>query len=226
MAPAPYSRKELRQLWALVDERWPKLDSAEAGKRAVRWRDSRCAYSRVRRHAIRLQLDAVVALALHGGLRRGEIFALNLHDLHPDNAYVVVWSGERWRSQAREVPFTVRMRERVGEWVEFRAGMAPDHDRPWLSLHAAKTAREPMKRYTFDKLLATHVGSEWGFQRLRDTAGVEWLRAGLTMVELQRLLGDRSWKATHAYAEALDVPIEHRIHHAEDALSRRLPLAA
>jgi integrase len=44
----------------------------------------------VRVHTISTQLDAIIALALHLGLRRSEIFRLSVNDLHYENAYVVV----------------------------------------------------------------------------------------------------------------------------------------
>ena len=52
-----------------------------------------------------------------------------------------------------------------------------------------------------------------------------WLRAGLTMPELQRLLGDRTLRSTLAYAELIDVRLEGRMQRAETALIRQVPLA-
>ena len=73
--PVPYSSKELRKLRETLDTRWPKLSVPEATKRVTRWREGVTPYRRIRTHAIRLQLNAVVALCLHGGLRRGELRA-------------------------------------------------------------------------------------------------------------------------------------------------------
>lgn len=224
--PEPYSRKELRRLRVVMDERWPKLPKSEATKRVTRWREGITPYPRIRRHAIRLQLEAVVALCLHAGLRRAEVFALHIDDVHYDNAHVVVWRGERFGSDAREVPFTQACRESVREWIEFRAAMKPGHDRPWLNLWAADTAREPVARETFDKLLANYLGQEWSYRRMRHTAGVNWLRAGLTIWELQRLLGHRTIKDALPYGEAIETPLERRMERLERDLTARVPLAA
>lgn len=224
--PVPYSRKELRELREAINARWPKLPVGEARHRVTRWREGVTPYPRIRKHAIRLQLEAVVALCLHSGLRRGEVFALHIDDVHPDNAYVVVWQGARFRSEARQVPFTAACRERVAEWVEFRAGMKPDHDRPWLNLWASETARAPMARDTFDKLLANYLGREWTFRRLRHTAGVNWLKSGMMIWELQRLLGHRMLKDTLPYGEAIDADLGRRMQRLESTLTNRLPLAA
>lgn len=83
--PNPYRPKDLRALRAALDDRWPKLPTDEARKWLTRFRDGRSPYSRVRSHVIRCQLDAIIALALHLGLRRREIYALDMVTAHPDN---------------------------------------------------------------------------------------------------------------------------------------------
>jgi integrase len=79
--PRPYTRNELRALQATLDERWPKLPHEDAEKWLPRFSEGRSPYSRVRVHAISTQLDAIIALALHMGLRRSEIFKLTV-DTH------------------------------------------------------------------------------------------------------------------------------------------------
>jgi hypothetical protein len=83
-APHPYRPSELRVLRTTLDARWPKLADDEAEKWLRRYRDGRSPYSRVRSHAIRCQLDAILTLALHLGLRRREIFALDIVMAHPE----------------------------------------------------------------------------------------------------------------------------------------------
>jgi hypothetical protein len=74
MTPQPYRPGELRAMRATLDERWPKLAEDEALKWLRRFTDAKSPYSRLRTHAIRCQIDAIVALALQLGLRRREIF--------------------------------------------------------------------------------------------------------------------------------------------------------
>lgn len=217
--PELYSRKELRAIREVIDSRWPLMDDARAGKFARRWRNGDTPYSRIRRHAIRLQLDAVTSLALHCGLRRGEILALHLDDLHYDNAYVVVWNGERWSSPYREVPYTENARAAVKAWLDFRACMGVEHDSPWLNLWAAKTAREPIKPDAFAKLLASYAAPELSYRRLRHTCGIAWLKAGMTLWEAQRLLGHASLKDTLPYGEAVKADLQRRMERREGPFS-------
>src|SRR4051794_395048 len=106
--PRPYSQAELRVLSATLDARWPRLSDEEARRRVGRWCNGRSPYSKIRTHAIRLQTEAIISLALDLGLRRSEIFALTVDAVHNDNAYVVVWrNGVEWTQDAREVPYAV-----------------------------------------------------------------------------------------------------------------------
>lgn len=212
LRPHPYSAKDLRRFRQTKDARWPiPADLDRAHRFVERWRRGTTPYPRIRKHAIRLQVDAIVSLALHCGLRSREIFALAVDDMHYDNAYIVVWSGERFKSQVREVPFADAARNSVKAWLEFRALMGVDHTRPWLSLWAAKTAREPIKRGAFGRLLSSYVASDLSYRRLRHTCAMAWLKAGMTLWEVQQLLGHARLKDTLPYGEAMKVDLEGRI---------------
>ncbi len=212
LCPEPYTPRELRQFREVIGTRWPTIENdAQAWKLLGRWREGCTPYARIRKHAIRLQLDAVMALALDCGLRRREILALSVDDMHHDNDYLLVWSGRRWHSPSREIPFTDATRTAVEAWLEFRSSLAPGHDRPWLNLWAEKTAREPIKPDAFGKLLAIYVSPELSYRRLRHTCGIAWLKAGMTLWELQRLLGHALLKDTLPYGEAMQVDLDRRV---------------
>jgi integrase len=185
----PYNRNELRALQATLDQRWPKLPREEAEKWLPRVKEGRCPYSRVRVHAISCQLDAIICLSLHLALRRSEIFRLTVNDLHTDNAGVVAGRMAGSLDGARMVPWTSRAYYAVDKWLECRFYLGAEHDRPWLNLHSAPAAHLPMTRWTFDKLLATYVGSDWSLSRLRLTSAVAWSRVGLAPERLRELLG-------------------------------------
>jgi site-specific recombinase XerD len=221
-APRPYARKELEALRGTLEERWPLLPPDEATRYVRRWLAGRGRYSRVRRHAIRLQLEAVIALALHAGLRRRELVAMHIDDLSDENAYIVVWEGDRWGSDARPVPFTDEGRQRIGCWLAFRAELQPEHSSPWLNLWCDRTAREPMSPETLEKLLPTYLGKGWTLSRLRHTCGVTWLQAGLSVWELQRLLGHRSPADTFPYAQAVRIDLERRVDRLSATFSNEL----
>jgi integrase len=224
--PETYSAKELRFFREVINERWPLMGDERARKFARRWKNGDTPYSRIRKHAIRLQLDAVISLALHGGLRRGEIFALHLDDMHYDNAYIVVWRGERWNSPYREVPYTEEARAAVEAWLDFRACMGMKHDAPWLNLWAGKTARESIKPDAFAKLLASYVVSDLSYRRLRHTCAIGWLKAGLTLWEVQRLLGHAQLKDTLPYGEAMKTDLEGCVERLQAPFSRALTAVA
>ena len=223
--PVPYSPKELRRFREAINERWPLMDDNRARKFVRRWKNGDTPYSRIRKHAIRLQLDAVISLALHSGLRRGEILALHLDDMHYDNAYIVVWRGEPWNSPHREVPYTEEARAAVKAWLDFRACMGVEHGCPWLNLWAARTAREPIKPDAFAKLLASYVASDLSYRRLRHTCGIGWLKAGMTLWEVQRFLGHATLKDTLPYGEAMKANLQRRVERQEGAFSEALAAA-
>jgi integrase len=188
--PKPYRPGELRELRRALDERWPRLADDEARRLIARWRDGRSPYARIRSHAIRAQLDAVITLALHCGLRRDEIFRLGAEWIEPDNAYIVVWDENGpWNGKHRVVHYTDSAREAIASWVRLRRKINPDHESAWLSLWSAETVREPMTRHTFDQLLRTYVGEGWNLRQLRATCIVNWIRAGLKLEHLRDVLG-------------------------------------
>jgi integrase len=186
--PEPYNRTQLRALQTTLDQTWPKLPREEAERWLARYNEGRSPYSRVRVHAISTQLDAVVALALHMGLRRGEIFRLSVDDAHFDNAGVLVRHKSGDLDLAREAPWTSRAHFAVERWIRCRSYLGAEHDRLWLNLHAVPGSL-PLTRWTFNKLLVTYLGEEWSFSRLRATGAVAWSRVGLPPERLRELLG-------------------------------------
>jgi site-specific recombinase XerD len=187
--PQPYGRTQLRALQATLGERWPKLPREEAEKWLTRYKEGRSPYSRVRVHAISTQLDAIIALALHLGLKRSEIFRLSVDDAHFENAAVLVRHRSGDTSLARETPWTSRAHFALERWIKCRSYLGAEHDRLWLNLHTSPTANSPMTVHTFNRVLSTYVGPEWNFARLRVTSAVLWTRCGLPLERLRELLG-------------------------------------
>jgi site-specific recombinase XerD len=210
--PQPYKRWELRALEKALEDRWPKLAAQDADKWLARVRDGRSPYARVRSHAIRCQLDAIISLALHTGLRRGELFRLDVPCMHYHNEGVAVRGDvASWEDNCREVPFTDAARDAVERWIECRWFLRSDHERAWLSLHAEPTMSEPMTRASFDRLLATYVGPGWSFKRLRDTCAATWVRSGLELEHLRQLLGLASLHDTLPYARLVRGRVGERV---------------
>jgi len=202
--PRPYTRKEIERMWQQIDAQFPR-----APLYVKRWKAGRSKWHRVATHAMGLQVEAIVMLALHGGLRQDEIFRLSLEAMHPDNAYIVVEGAAKGgASREREVPMTEDLRRALAEWLAFRALIAPAHASPWLVLTATASPRStvpshpfnPMSRTKMMRLMGT-VGSGWELHRLRHTCGTAWLRAGMPLEKVQRVLGHATLQQTLAYAQ-------------------------
>lgn len=225
--PQPYTRKELSALHATLGERWPKLPEDEASYWLRRWLAGRSPYRRIRTHSIRCQLDAIIAMALHCGLRRREIFALGTDAMHDDNAYIVVWAESApWGDDYRAVPYTDSARALIAPWCRMRSAMTAEHSRAWLNLHAEPTAREPMRRDTFHKLLRTYLGAGWTLARLRATCGVAWAKAGLPPEDLRQLLGLSGIEDTLPYLRLIGGSLERHVHARAEAFAEQIAASA
>lgn len=204
--PRPYAPQELDQFWADLDAQLPYLPERGKGSQAIkRWMHGTGRWQRVYKHAMRLQVEAIVALALDCGLRRGEIFNLSMDQLHYDNEYIVVHGAPKGNGieRIRKVPFTDEAREKVKLWLEFRATIRPTHSRPWLSLYGQTAYMRPMRFKRFEQLLGKVVGP-YELHRFRHTCATNWLRAGMTLEKVSKLIGHTSLEQTLAYAEILE----------------------
>ena len=195
--PKPYTRKEIARMWAELDARYPF-----ATERIVqRWRNGTSPYlGNVKAHAMRIQLEAIIELALVCGLRKSEIYNLGFDDVHWDNAYIVV-HGKRvdQNDKVREVPYPDSTREAMKRWFRMRALMSPQPGlRIWLSVTGAEPATE-LRPERMDNIL--HSFGDWTMHRLRHTAATERLRAGMELEKLQRLLGHSNISMTLRYAQ-------------------------
>jgi site-specific recombinase XerD len=203
--PRPYSRKEMRRFWTAFDERYPKgrpnkVDDYLRGQ---------CGWKYVQAHAKRTQALAIVALALYGGARKHEIWDVDLDDLSTENSYVPIWGARKNPdavSENRVIPWMGHMRTWIGDWLELREKLAPEHDHPWLSLHTREHSLKPMQYRTFEMLL-TNLPGHWEFHRLRHTMATEYLRGGGKLHALQKILGHKRIEQTLAYAQLLNEDI-------------------
>jgi site-specific recombinase XerD len=203
--PDPYTKAELQAFWPKLAAALPLLPESGRGSRSLtRFLAQQGGWNgHLYRHAMRLQIDAMVHLAFDCGLRRTEIFDLSLADLHYDNEYIVVFGKadpNTGQQKVRSVPFTTEARESVKRWLEFRAWMRPLHDRPWLSCFG-RAYRNPMWFTRFKDLLQTTVGPEYRWHRFRHTCATHWLRSGVELEVVSRLLGHSTLQQTLAYAK-------------------------
>lgn len=195
--PRPYDRKQIQKLWTELEAQHPLAPD----ERIRRFKAGIAHYPRVRDHGKRLQLEAIVWLALGGGLRRVEIYNMRLEELHPDNEYLVVRGARKNREaeeRLRAVPMFAPTRAALGAWLEWRALLDPPHDFPWLSLHRADTATNRMRWRRYSDIMRT-LGSGWQFHRLRHTFGTEMARARMPIERLQEVMGHSNIMQTRQY---------------------------
>ena len=216
--PRPYSTKEIKKLWPALARAHPLDD----GRFLDRWRRGTSPYKRIEHHAQHLQLAAICRLALDGGLRRQEIFDLSLDDMHYDNAFIVVQEGKG--EKPREVPYTKVARAAVKEWIEFRTELAPPHDGPWLSLTKVGPKGIWLRRMSFRRfsMCLKDIGKPWELHRLRHTCATNWLRAGMPIEKVSRLLGHANLSETLGYAELVSEDIQRDVERYEEKFAEQV----
>lgn len=221
--PRPYSRDEVKAMWKDVDRKYPWLPDDYY---LNRFANGISRFPRIAKHAWRLQIEAIVALGLFGGLRLSEIYRATEVDIHPENAYVVVRSvaknPDADADRTRIVPWTTPdMKRMIADWLAFRAWLQPDHDFVWLSLYQERHYKKPMRFRKFEMLMHD-LGRGWEFHRLRHTALTEMLRAGYPLHEVQRIAGHSRLEQTLAYAELLPDDLIKTAARQQDKLSSAL----
>lgn len=203
--PKPYDRHELDRFYAELDERWPLAKDSTI----ERWRQSRARYHRVWKHGMRLQIEAVLALALYQGMRSKEIYEVKVDEAHPLNRYVIVRMGTRkgnGRPKYREVPMQEHTRAAMQAWLDWREQFQLDHDSTWLCLHPRWGPAAPMNLRRFGGLMHT-IGS-WELHRFRHTCGTTWLRAGMPLKHVSEWLGHSSVTKTEGYVRVVRDDLE------------------
>jgi integrase len=223
--PNPYTPDEMDRFWAAFEDRWRRLPTSGKGSRAIqRWVTGKGKWGPVWRHAMRLQLLAMIRLALDLGLRAHEIHNLSVDDLHYDNEYIVIWGKadpNTGRKRARTVPFTDAARRAIWEWIEFRSMMHVGHNRAWVTCYA-QWRNNPMDMDRFEVLLQSALGPGWRWHRLRHTCGTEWLRAGMELHTVSNLLGHSSLAQTMCYVEITNQDVFKTVAKLEGAFNDRV----
>lgn len=216
--PRPYSSKEIKKLWPGIARAHP-LDN---DRFLPRWRRGTSHYKRIEHHAQNLQLAAVCRIALDGGLRRQEIYDLSLDDMHYDNQYLVVRKGKG--GKFREVPYTKVAKAAVKDWIEFRTELAPPHQTPWLSLTRTGPPGVWLRPMRFERfsVYIKDAGPKWELHRLRHTCATNWLRAGMTLEAVSKLLGHSNLTQTLCYAELVPDDVQRQVERHEDAFAEQV----
>lgn len=224
--PRPYSMKEMKQFWEELEAEYPLMNLNAAHVR--RLHNGTARYANYRKHALRLQLEAIVLLAVCCGLRREEILRLTLDDLHPDNAYLPVHGkavhGKSEGDNDREVPYTELAQAAVLSWLDFRRTMlCVEHTSPWIACYGP--TKNVFTRPMMMSTLAHHmgrIGSGWELHRFRHSSATNWLREGMPLEVLQRFLGHSSVSMTLRYTQLNREDIFREVEQHERGFTKRL----
>jgi site-specific recombinase XerD len=216
--PRPYNQRELRQLWADLDREFPEVEE----RWWRRWKKGTSRYPRIFLHVYRLQITAIIRLALDCGLRREEIFNLTIDDAHPDNAGVAVHEGKGGKD--RQVPYTDEAREAVRAWLKVRRLFRPNHKRMWLSVMpnqpgGERMVRRPASFESFEKFLRK-VGA-YELHRLRHTCATNWVRSGMPIHIVKDLLGHEDIQQTLLYTKIIDDDLQKAVEQHQGAFEKQ-----
>lgn len=231
--PNPYTPEEIGEFYAALADALPLLPEYGRGSRLLssyRHGRTKTLHSRLWRHAWRLQLEAQVALALEGGLRRIEIHSLSIPAVHPDNSEIVVLTAKQGpgRDVRRSIPYTEHARYCVGQWLDFRHVLDPPHESPWLRLEIYGSYGRQLDPLSIRRMgisLEQRLHTrQWRWHRFRHTAATEWLRADVPLEKVRRFMGHASLDQTLAYAELLNEDIAESFDKAQARFSERLGL--
>lgn len=227
--PRPYKRAEIQLLRTRLDEVFPVAPEKGIGMYALRRykRGDSPFRLHARLHALRLQMEAQISLALEEGLRKGEIEAITLPRLHPDNECVVVRSLKTKPGEVREreVPYTEHSRACVRAWLEFRTGMMkPEHTRPWLSLHWEDPTDPQSWHQMVRAIEMLDCATEFRWHRLRHTFATERLRAGMPLEKVQLMMGHANLSQTLGYAQIVNSDLVTEADRTAEQFARNLGL--
>ena len=222
--PRPYRDREVQRFWDQLDKAFPP--SSE--RMLSRFERGLSRYPRIWMHAVHLQTEAIVSLALFGGLRATEIRTVPLEDITPDNDFIVVRGKSSFGEGQgyREVPYTETGRAMVGRWLKFRETLAPAHDCPWLVLTPTASPNgtipsHPLNAISQDgfKNVLNRVGPGWELHRFRHTCATEWLRAGAELELVSKLLGHADLSQTLGYTKLVRSDVARGIRRVEDGFA-------
>ena len=156
------------QISEILERRWPLLPEYEATRRLTKYHSRRIQYRRVRRHAIRSQLDALIGLTLDLGLSRKELFLLRVDHVHHDNESVVIWrSGVPYAGVWRSIEHTDRTRAAIERWLSTRDLLGVGTDPLWVSVYSEDDWHRPMTLDRFSRHLPVYIGPGWTLVRLK-----------------------------------------------------------
>lgn len=140
------------------------------------------------------RIYAIIEILLQTGIRIGELAALKMDDIKPDNIYIRPFE-ER---EGRDVPLNKRAKEALKRYLEVRSGTESSYvfvtktGKPFL----IRNIRDSIERY-FKKAGIENAK----VNDLRHTFVAHHLKSGVSLVFLSKIIGHKRLSSTERYLE-------------------------
>ncbi len=144
----------------------------------------------------------MLALAYDGGLRRGELCALEGGDMDPSGPLVRLRAATTKTQRAREVPYSQATADLFKAYLDHRRGLNPTSDLLFLS-ESRRNRAQPLTFWTWSKVVQA-LGKRAGLpllttHTLRHLRLTDLARAGWTLPQIAAFAGHSSGDTTKLY---------------------------
>jgi integrase len=142
-------------------------------------------------------LGPLIQLALHTGMRRGELLGLEWERVDLHSAIIYLESQHTKAGKRRTVPINAVARNAILNRARFRAEHCPDA--PWVFCDAKGTRIASVQR-SFGTACERAGIMDFRFHDLRHTCAAWLVQAGVPLTEVRDVLGHSTIKMTERYA--------------------------
>ena len=142
-------------------------------------------------------LAPLIQLALHSGMRRGELLGLEWGRVDLQAAIIYLEGRHTKAGKRRTVPINAVARNAILNRARFRAEHCPDT--PWVFCDA-KGARIASVKRSFGTACERAKITDFRFHDLRHTCAAWLVQAGVPLTEVRDVLGHSTVKMTERYA--------------------------
>jgi integrase/recombinase XerC len=143
-----------------------------------------------------LRDQALVELLYGGGLRVGELVALDVRDIDLRRGDVRVWGKG---GKERVVPLPAAAREALGAWLDHRRHPGVLAEPLFSSLRGRRLGERDVRRILLRRARQAAVADRVHPHRLRHSYATHLLDMGADLREIQELLGHASLSTTQKY---------------------------
>jgi integrase len=191
------SPEEEKRLFAALAKR--EAESRAARTRFNKWRQERKQEPRpeIPDKEFSDHLKPMVLLALHTGLRRGELFSAEWRDIDFLNNRLTVRAAAAKGAKPRHIPLNATARDTLKQWQKQTVDAG-------LIFPGAKGGRLDNIASSWRNLVAAAKLRDFTFHDLRHTFATNTLARGADIVTVSKLLGHASLKMTLRYAHVTD----------------------